>query len=221
VNHHQWAEANDKSDIMIASLSGGIVLGLSAGFTPGPLLTLVISQTLRHGFKEGVKVALAPLITDLPIILISTFVLAQLSNFRNILGVISLIGGCFVVYLAYESFQTSRLDINVQAAEPKSLRKGIAINALSPYPYLFWFSVGAPTVIKAWEENPFAALSFIIGFYACLVGSKVFTASLASKSRQFFIGKMYPYLMRILGMLLLLFALLLFRDGLDLLGVLA
>jgi threonine/homoserine/homoserine lactone efflux protein len=205
---------------MIASLSAGIVLGLSAGFTPGPLLTLVISQTLRHGFKEGVKVALAPLITDLPIILISTFALAQLTNFRNILGVISLIGGCFLVYLAYESFQTSRLDINVQAAEPQSLRKGIAINTLSPNPYLFWFSVGAPTVIKAWEENPFAALWFIIGFYVCLVGSKVFTASLVSKSRQFFIGKMYPYLMRVLGMLLLLFALLLFRDGLDLLGIL-
>lgn len=221
MNHRQWAEANDKPDIMIASLSAGIVLGLSAGFTPGPLLTLVISQTLRHGFKEGVKVALAPLITDLPVILISTFVLAQLVNFRNILGVISLIGGCFVVYLAYESFQTSRLDINVQAAEPQSLRKAIGVNALSPNPYLFWFSVGAPTVIKAWEENPFAALLFVIGFYACLVGSKVLAALLVSKSRQFFIGKMYPYLMRVLSTLLLFFALLLFRDGLDLLGVLA
>lgn len=206
---------------MIASLSAGIVLGLSAGFSPGPLLTLVIYQTLRHSIKEGVKVALAPLITDLPIILISTFVLARLANFRTILGIISLIGGLFVMYLAYESFRTSRLDINVQEAEPQSLRKAAVVNALNPQPYLFWFSVGAPTIIKTWEENLFAALAFVIGFYACLVGSKVFVASLVSGSRQFFIGKTYIYIMRVLGTLLLIFTLLLFRDGLYLLGVLA
>ncbi len=206
---------------MIASLSAGIVLGLSAGFSPGPLLTLVIYQTLRHSIKEGVKVALAPLITDLPIILISTFVLARLANFRTILGIISLIGGLFVMYLAYESFRTSRLDINVQEAEPQSLRKAAVVNALNPQPYLFWFSVGAPTIIKTWEENLFAALAFVIGFYACLVGSKVFVASLVSRSRQFFIGKTYIYIMRVLGTLLLIFTLLLFRDGLYLLGVFA
>jgi threonine/homoserine/homoserine lactone efflux protein len=194
---------------------------MSAGLSPGPLLTLVISQTLKHSIKEGVKVALAPLITDLPIILISTFVLSRLANFRTILGIISLVGGLFVMYLAYESFQTSKLDVNFQDAEPQSLRKASIVNALNPHPYLFWFSVGAPTIIKAWEENPFVALAFVIGFYACLVGSKVFVASLASKSRQFFIGKTYVYLMRVLGTLLLIFALLLFRDGLDLLGILA
>ena len=203
---------------MIASLSAGIVLGLSSGFSPGPLTTLVISQTLKHGIKEGIKVASAPLITDLPIILISMFVLARLANFRAILGIFSFIGGLFVMYLAYESFRTGRLAIHVQDVEPQSLRKATVVNLLNPNPYLFWFSVGAPTIIKAWTENPFAAVAFVTGFYACLVGSKVFMAALVSKSRQFFIGKTYVYLMRVLGMLLLIFALLLFRDGLDLLG---
>ena len=206
---------------MIVSLGAGIVLGMSAGLSPGPLLTLVISQTLKHSIKEGVKVALAPLITDLPIILISTFVLSRLANFRTVLGIISLIGGLFVMYLAYESFQTSKLDIGIQDAEPQSLWKASVVNILNPHPYLFWFSVGAPTIIKAWEKNPFAALVFVIGFYVSLVGSKVCVASLVGKSRQFFIGKTYVYLMRILAALLLIFALLLFREGLDLLGVFA
>ncbi len=211
----------DKANIMmIASLGVGIVLGLSAGLSPGPLLTLVISQTLKHNIKEGVKVALAPLITDLPIILISTFVLSRLANFQTLLGIISLIGGLFVIYLAYESFQTTKLDTNPQDTEPHSLRKASIVNALNPNPYLFWLSVGAPTIIRAWEENPFSVLAFAIGFYTCLVGSKVLVASLVSKSRQFFINKTYVYLMRVLGALLLIFALLLFRDGLNLLGLL-
>ena len=203
---------------MIASLSAGIVLGLSAGFGPGPLMTLVISQTLKHGIQEGVKVALAPLITDLPIILISTFVLAQIAGFRAILGLVSIIGGLFVTYLAYESFRTRNLDTSISDVEPRSLRKGAIVNALNPQPYLFWFSVGAPTIIKAWQESPFVAAAFIAGFYVCLVGAKVVIAALVGKSRQFFMGKTYVYLMRFLGMFLLVFAFILFRDGISLLG---
>jgi threonine/homoserine/homoserine lactone efflux protein len=51
-------------------LSAGITLGLSAGFSPGPLSTLVISHSLRYGTREGVKVAMAPFITDVPIVFV-------------------------------------------------------------------------------------------------------------------------------------------------------
>jgi threonine/homoserine/homoserine lactone efflux protein len=77
---------------MEVSLIAGIILGLSAGLSPGPLLALVISQTLKHGVREGVKVALAPLITDAPIILLTFFVLTKLSRADFALGVISVAG---------------------------------------------------------------------------------------------------------------------------------
>ena len=40
-------------------ITTGFILGLS-GLIPGPLLTLVISETLKHGVKEGIKVAASP-----------------------------------------------------------------------------------------------------------------------------------------------------------------
>ena len=81
----------------------GMVLGLSAGLAPGPLLTLVISETLRHDIKSGVRVAVSPIFTDLPIILLTLGILSQLSDFRSILGIISLIGGCVILFMGYES----------------------------------------------------------------------------------------------------------------------
>ena len=57
----------------------GTLLGLSAGLSPGPLLTLVVSETFRHDFKAGIKVAISPLITDLPIILLTVIILDRLS----------------------------------------------------------------------------------------------------------------------------------------------
>ena len=201
------------------TLAIGIVLGLSAGLAPGPLLALVISQTLKHNVKEGLKVALAPLITDLPIILLTLYVFMRLAHFELVLGIISLFGGLFILYLSYESLHTKPLDITTQHTDPKSLRKGALINALNPHPYLFWCSVGAPAMVKAQQESRFGAVAFLAGFYLFLVGAKVVTALVVSRSRTFLAGSIYVYTMRLLGVLLFLFAMLLFRDGLRLTGI--
>ena len=58
----QHSEDEARTVEMIDFLTIGAALGLSAGLAPGPLLTLVISETLQHGVKSGVKVALAPVI---------------------------------------------------------------------------------------------------------------------------------------------------------------
>lgn len=203
---------------MISFLTTGILLGFSAGFAPGPLLTLVISETLQHDMKAGVKVALAPVITDLPIIMLTVFILGKLSRFDAVLGVISFLGGFLILYLAYESLRTQGVTINPTDFKPKSLLKGIMVNAISPHPYLFWFSVGAPTIVKAMNQSVGASAAFISSFYAFLVGSKILLAVLVGSSKSFLTDKAYIYTMRILGLLLLGFAFFLFYDGLKLFG---
>ena len=47
---------------MFTALASGMLLGFSAGLSPGPMLTLVLAQTLRHGSREGCKIALTPLL---------------------------------------------------------------------------------------------------------------------------------------------------------------
>ncbi|MDY6951520.1 MAG: LysE family transporter [Thermodesulfobacteriota bacterium] len=203
------------------TLAIGIVLGLSAGFAPGPLLALVISQTLRHNAVEGLKVALAPLLTDLPIILITLYLFARLAHFQIVLGIISFLGSLFILYLSYDSWKTKPLNIAFQDEAPRSLRKGALVNALNPHPYLFWCSVGAPTMVKAQQESSFGAMTFLAGFYLFLLGAKVGTALAVSRSRTFLAGRTYLLTMRLLAILLFLFAMLLFRDGLRLTGMIS
>ena len=203
---------------MVNFLTIGFILGLSAGFAPGPLLTLVISETLQHDIKAGVKVALAPIITDLPIIIFTLFILVKLSEFHKVLGIISCMGGFFVLYLGWQSIVTKGVELNLQGIRPKSLTKGIIVNTLNPHPYLFWFSVGGPTVTKAMNQGMFAPLAFIGSFYVFLVGSKILIALFVGKSRSFLIGNGYIYTMRLLGFALCALAIILFRDGFKLLG---
>ena len=205
---------------MLSFLITGTILGLSAGFAPGPLLALVISETMEHGAGAGVKVALAPILTDLPIIFITVFILAKLSDFHSVLGVISIIGALFILYMGIENIRIKGIDLDINKSAPRSFQKGIIVNALSPHPYLFWFSVGGPITMKAMDQNLLAAISFIGSFYVLLLGTKIVLAILVGKSRTFFMGNTYVFTMRLLGIILIILAGFLFRDGLFLLDIL-
>lgn len=203
---------------MFTFLATGTLLGLSAGFSPGPLFILVLSETLRHRVGAGIRAALAPLITDIPIVLLALYAYSHLSEFQSVLGFVSLAGSGFVAYLGYTSLATKGVDLTVSDAAPRSLQKGVLVNFLSPHPYLFWFTVGAQTTFKAAAVGWLAPTLFLVSFYVCLVGAKVILAIVAGKTRDFLQGKTYINTMRVLGGFLIFFALLLFRDALNLLG---
>lgn len=204
---------------MILALASGAFLGVSCGLAPGPLLALVLTQTLRHGPREGCKIALSPLVTDAPIIIVTLVLAAKLAQLRPLLGMVSVAGGAFILYLAWETFSAVRQEAAASAEPPRSWFKGILTNLLSPHPWLFWLTVGAASLAKALAESWLAALVFLFGFYLLLVGAKVMIALLAARSRDLLAGRPYRVAMRILALLLGVFALLLFREGLGNLAV--
>ncbi len=198
---------------MLTALGTGFVLGLSAGIAPGPMLTLVITQTLKYGVREGLKVALAPLITDFPIILATLIVVSSLAAFDLYLGLISLAGGCYVLVLAAECIRAGRTDIASSSEKPRSLKKAITLNFLNPHPYIFWITIGSPLMLKYGGVRTEYAVVFIVAFYALLVGSKMALAVIVGRSRHVLTGTWYVFIMRILGAILIAFSLLLFRDA--------
>ncbi len=196
----------------------GLVLGLSAGLSPGPLLTLVFAETLRHDVRAGIKVAIAPIITDLPIIACSVFVLGRVSQSYVFLAIISFCGAVFVARMGIENIRTNGCTIAVGEKEVKSpLSKGIMTNILSPHPYLFWLTIGVPILGRAIRYDFVQVLIFLVSFYLFLVGSKVLLAVLIGSSSRFFSGRMYIFIMKFLGVVLCILAATLFYDGLHLL----
>jgi len=160
-------------------------------------------------------IASAPVLTDVPIILLSVFILKKLSGFNFVLGSISILGAFFIAYLAYESFTIKSVELDIQNIKIQSLGKGIITNILSPHPYLFWITVGAPTILI----SPMSSLLFILGFYLFLVGSKIITALIVDKSKSFLQSNTYICIIRTSGFVLLVFSILFIREGLKLFGI--
>jgi len=192
----------------------GSFLGLTAGISPGPLITLVLAETLKYGRSAGIKIAISPLITDIPIIFSSLYIFSQLAQFNTVLGIISLAGGVFITYLGYETIKAKGLTPVNQDITSQSLRKGIMANFLSPYPYLFWVTIGTPLIIKAYDTSLIAVMSFLLSFYLLMVGSKIAVAIIVARSKSFIGQNSYRWIMKILGVILVIFALFIIHDGL-------
>jgi threonine/homoserine/homoserine lactone efflux protein len=164
----------------------GIGYGFAAGVQPGPLQTYIISQTLTKGWKRTLPAALAPLISDGPIITICLLVLSQVPFWLQ--RFLYIAGGLFVLYLAYGAYQSwKNFDPNIPSIESgtqKSILKAAFVNILNPNPYIFWTLVTGPILLAGWRETPIHGVGFIAGFYLTMILSLVTIILLFGTARR-------------------------------------
>lgn len=149
----------------------GIGYGLAAAAQPGPFQTYLISQSLLKGWKQTLPAALAPLVSDGPIIALCLLVLSQIPPwFQRFLY---LAGGIFLLYLAYGTYMTwidfESASLPLETKSQYNLLKAALINALNPNPYIFWSLVTGPILLRSWRETPVHGLGFITGFYVTMI----------------------------------------------------
>ena len=158
---------------MLAYLVQGIGYGFAAAVQPGPFQAFVLSQTMRRGWQRALPIALAPLISDGPIIVLMLLVLRHVPGWLQ--HALYVTGGIFVLYLAWGTFQSWRRFSLARPVEPAagtgSVFEAALINALSPGPYLYWSLVTGPILAAGWRQAPLLGVGFLAGFYAAMVGS--------------------------------------------------
>lgn len=149
----------------------GIGYGFAAAVQPGPLQTYLISQALLKGWRKSLLSALAPLISDGPIIALCVLVLSQVPvGFQRFLYIA---GGSFVLYLAYGTYKSWQdFDAQLPSSESSSqgsLLKAALTNVLAPGAYLFWTLATGPILIRGWRETPIHGISLLVGFYVTMI----------------------------------------------------
>lgn len=149
----------------------GLGFGFAAASQPGPFQTYLISQSISRGWRRTLPSALAPLLSDGPIIALCLLVLAQVPVWME--QVLYGVSGLFILYLAWGAWRAWRAPSVPDTVDPESslpLGKAVVMNMLSPGPYIFWTLVTGPILVTGWRESPAYGLSFMGGFYLMLVG---------------------------------------------------
>ncbi len=157
---------------MLVYLILGITYGFAAAVQPGPLQTFLISRTLHNGWSQTLPAAFAPLLSDIPIVLLVLLLLSNIPLWME--NSLHFAGGLFVLYLAYGAFQSFRhYSFNHKAllqSRSQNFFKAVVVNLLNPNPYLSWSLVLGPLVLKGWREAPSNGIALVGGFYFMMIG---------------------------------------------------
>ena len=183
----------------------GLAIGLAAGFSPGPLLVLVITESLRSGWRAGVLTAAAPLISDALVVSGVLLVLQRLPS--RALPVLGLIGGAYIIWSAVATWREASVGLaEAQTHLPllAALRRAVVVNILSPHPWVTWATVLGPLTVRTWGESQLHAVALIAGFYLTLIGAKAVLAVVAAQGRSLLTGHWYQRALRAAAVLLAL-----------------
>jgi threonine/homoserine/homoserine lactone efflux protein len=192
----------------------GSALGISAGAAPGPMQAYLISETLSGGWRQSLPLIFVPLFSDFPIIILTTFILKQFPDY--LIGVISIIGGFFVIYLAWgfwKQWRNSNLtNFSSLNTNHRSFGKAVAMNLLNPNPYLFWTFVSGPILLGAIQQNWLYAVSFLAGFYAVFMFTMITLIFLFHQTRR--LGPKVVHIIQLISIIILLiFGVFLIKEG--------
>jgi threonine/homoserine/homoserine lactone efflux protein len=157
---------------MFAYLTQGLVLGFSAAAQPGPFQAYLLSQTIANGWRRTLWAAFAPLLSDGPILVMVLLVLTRTPDW--FLNGLQVVGGLFLLYLAWGAYKSYKTAVSPQPMLPESndqsIFKAAMMNGLNPNPYIFWATIGGPLLIEGWRQSPTHGISFMAGFYVMLIG---------------------------------------------------
>ncbi|MCD6507547.1 LysE family transporter [Candidatus Poribacteria bacterium] len=155
------------------------IVGFSGAITPGPLLLVTISQTLRLGLIAAIMIVAGHSLLELFTVVGLTFGLKEVMDKPFIFKMIGITGGMVMIWMAVwmikDAFRHTRPSIGslLEKAQPgrgkeggkflKPFGLGVIVSLSNPFWTIWWLTVGATFVSKAIKGSFILLPSFYIG----------------------------------------------------------
>lgn len=165
----------------------GAAYAFAAAVQPGQFQAYVVSQAIANGWRRTLPAALAPLLSDVFVVALVLAILTRIPPLFLLL--LRLVGGFFLLYLAWSAFRTYRGGMETVVASPgaahKTLLEAAFVNVLNPNPYLAWALVLGPLLLEAWKKSPSQGVALVAAFYLTIIVATAVIILLAALARSF------------------------------------
>ncbi len=191
----------------------GLTLGLAANILPGPMMIFSLSQIIKRGTLSEMIIQFGATAINIVRIALAFMLFSVLPQNEILFGLLSLFGAIFLLYMAYGNF-TYKSDIQVPATVTDNpFLQGVLGNILNAAAYIFWLTVGGPIILSAGSIAN--GLSFALGFLISITLCGIIIALVAGRIKVYLASNYYVYVIRLLGIVLIIFAVLFFKQALS------
>jgi len=142
-----------------AFLVQAVLISLSGVMAPGPLTVVVVGKGAQSP-HAGAMIAVGHGVVEFPLMVLIVIGLAPVLRHATVAAVIGLAGGVVLLWMGHgllRSLRRTEDRSEERAASP--LMAGILMSAGNPYFIVWWATVGATLVFRAWE---FGVWQFVV-----------------------------------------------------------
>ena len=165
----------------------GILLGVGAALSVGPIFVVIIQQAATSGFGAALRVILGSATADLVLLapaLVFAWVIRALDRGALWVGAV---GAVFLLYLAGQAARDAvalwRQERLLQVSDRWAFWKGVAGNLANPLTWTFWLATGTPAMLAAQRAGGTAGLvAFTVVWFLVASGLEAVIALAVARS---------------------------------------
>lgn len=185
------------------------LVGFSGASSPGPMLTMVLTQSSIKGWLEAVKIVSGHAILEGILVILLLIGLQPFLQNVIFLKSFTFVGSLFLIYMGFGLLRSIiRKDIDIKQSSPvkiPSLISGILVSLSNPYWLIWWITIGVSFLSQAKNFLVLGVLSFYLGHILSDYVWYIFIGFVGQGLSLPFWKKIYEFILTLASVVLLIF----------------
>ncbi len=148
------------------------IVGFTGAMMPGPVTTLIVTESAKRGFIAGPLVTIGHVVLELAMVIALYFGLGDVLKQNSVAGAIGLLGGLFLLWMGagiVRSAASGQVSFSAATHDTSGRRAtnpvvaGVLTSVANPYWLLWWATVGAASLIAFRSFGLAGLIAFYLG----------------------------------------------------------
>lgn len=193
-------------------------IGLSGAVMPGPMLSVSIAESYKKGFWAGPLIVLGHAIPEFLLMVLFSLGLNEFTDNSIAVGVIGIVGGAFLAWLAVKIFIEVRSGITIDLTARREIGwgpvlAGVWTSVSNPGWIIWWATIGARYILLSLRHGILGLAFFFVGHEMADLAWYSLVSFLVSRGRGRISDRVYHVVLYVCALLVFGFAALFAVNG--------
>ncbi len=190
-----------------------LLIAYSGALMPGPMLTVVVTETPRQGARAGPLVVLGHAILELTLLILLVVGLGPILKHQSVQAVLQIAGGLMLVWTAVSmivALARRRVSIDWEGGAgggaARAVLMGIVSSLANPYWTIWWVTIGLGLLTKAYALGIAGLVAFYLGHITGDLTWYSLVSGAIAAGRRFITPRVYRTMVGVAAAFLLILA---------------